>query len=62
MSGMLGAGAQAPNEEQLLGKLEVMKATIEEVNRQFQDPVIFSPPQFYLFIVLLLSVPFERPI
>ena len=40
MSGMLGASAaQAPNEEQLLGKLETMKAMIEDVNRQFQDPV-----------------------
>lgn len=40
MSGMLGAPASMPNEEQLLGKLEVMKATIENVNAQFQDPAL----------------------
>jgi anion-transporting ArsA/GET3 family ATPase len=38
MTGMMGASAAVPSEEQLLGKLETMKAMIEDVNRQFQDP------------------------
>ncbi len=38
MTGMIGASSAVPSEEQLLGKLETMKAMIEDVNRQFQDP------------------------
>lgn len=38
-------------EEAILGKLEGMKDVIEQVNRQFKDPVRLTIPFFFFFLL-----------
>lgn len=36
-------------EDALLGRLEGLKDVIEQVNRQFKDPVAFAPLPFFQY-------------
>lgn len=45
-------------EDALLGRLEGLKDVIEQVNRQFKDPVTFAPLPFFSTLFTIVVVHF----